>query len=184
MSDRSKSRVFKHIDLLNIRDMDTNLTIKAERLIEKYIRIVKGKGQVIDNNPTTIDLGASPLEVKEFILHPDSSVENIYEDYYDLSCIISGYSNSISRFQVWVETTSDNGATWDVFPYSGRLQSFSNNLEGDVEFSTKLTLAPHTRFRFRAKVINGEVTLGADTDIDTGLGLVEVPAVTLSIARI
>lgn len=183
MTDRSKTRIFKVIELDNIKDLKTGLTITADRLIEKYIRVVAPSGQIIKNIPTTVVLG-NDLEAKEISLLPDNSIQVDYTDFYDLSCIITANSSGQNVLNVWAESTTNNGVTWDIFPLSGRRQSFSNNNEGDVEYSTKVTLPQGFRFRFRAKSDSGSITLGASETIDTGNGVVEIPAVVLSIARI
>lgn len=181
MTDRSKNRIFKNIELLDVKDLATGLHISSDRLIEKFCRVVAPTGQVITTTPSTVLLG-SVLEAHNITIINGTDVQVDYTDVYDFSCIISAKSGAQNQLFVWVETLGTDGS-WTPFPLSGRRQSFSNNNEGDVEFSTKITLNKGTVFRFRAKSSSGTITLG-DDDIDTGNGVVGVPAVVLSLASI
>lgn len=181
MTDRSKTRIFKLIELDLIKDLKTGLTIKADRLIEKFIRSVAPEGQVIGTTATTVDLG-SVLESKEISVLPDNSVQVDYTDFYDFSIVITAKSSAQNILRVWAEVYDADLDQWTVFPESGRLRNFSNNNSGVLEFSTKLTLTGGLRFRIRANTDSGSVTLG--DSFNNGTEIIGVPAVVMSLARI
>lgn len=181
MTDRSKSRIFKVIELDTIRDLFSGDTVKANDLIKRYARIINPLQQTSTTTPTTFEFG-EVREIKGMTNNGDNSITIDHTNVYTFTVITAGSASTTIQLHAWIESTT-NGITWSAVPDSLGIISAKNNELTQVSLTSTLTLPKGFRFRFRHSVDSGTVTLGS-LPFDTGVGIIEQPSFIFSIHQI
>jgi hypothetical protein len=182
MTDRSKSRIFKLIELDTIRDLKSGDTVQAHDLIKRYVRIINPLQQISTPTPTTFEFG-EVREIKGMTDNGDNSITIDHTSVYTFTVITAGSATTSITLHAWIETTIDDAVSWTAVPDTLAVISAKNNELTQASLTSTLTLDKGFRFRFRHSTDSGSVTLGSAV-FDTGVGIIEQPSLIFSIHQI
>ena len=184
MTDRSRARSFKQIDIYKIKNLNTGTTIDLDILTDPQFlsSFYSDVDLPVDSNTTTlIPLGTvtgntSGITYDEVTRTLFLQGHTTYQ--YNLKLFFEIDQGNRGVLQTWVET-STNGIDFTPVPTSGKVKSFLQRTDGVINYSGDFTVRDPIYVRFRCNTDEGQGVV--TTKVLSGVNGVVNPAVTFDV---